>query len=49
MVKTLFLGDKEITDSKAYLDNCVDNYSRALTEIVGVRIVIKVWEMMKGT
>jgi len=48
-VKTLFLGDVKITDSKAYLDNCVENYSRAIHDIVGVGMIIKVWELIKGT
>jgi hypothetical protein len=49
VVKTLFLGDVEITDSKVYLDNCVENYHRALSDIVGIRMIIKVWEIVKGT
>ena len=49
IVKTFFLGDVEITDSKAYLDNCVENYHRALSNIVGIRMIIKVWEIVKGT
>jgi hypothetical protein len=48
VVKTLFLGDEQIIDSKAYLDNCIENYSRALNDIVGIRMIIKVWEMVKG-
>jgi len=48
VVKTFFLGDVEITDSKAYLDNCVESYSRALHDIVGIHMIIKVWEIVKG-
>jgi hypothetical protein len=48
VVKTLFLGDEKIIDSKVYLDNCIENYSRALNDIVGIRMIIKVWEMVKG-
>ena len=47
-MKTLFLGDVQITDSKVYLDSCVENYSRAIHDIVGVRMIIKVWEIVKG-
>lgn len=48
MVKTFFIGDVEITDSKAYLDNCVESYHKALSDVVGVRMIIKVWEKVKG-
>ena len=37
-----------MTDSKADLDACVENYSRAIHDIVGVRMIIKVWETVKG-
>lgn len=47
-MKTFFLGDVEITDSKAYLYECVVRYSRALNEIVGIRMIIEVREMVKG-
>jgi hypothetical protein len=49
VVKTLLLGDLEITDSKAYLDTCVENYRRALSDIVVIRTIIKVEEIVKGT
>jgi len=48
VVKTFFLGDVEITDSRAYLDDCVGSYHRALSDIVGIRMIIKVWEIVKG-
>jgi hypothetical protein len=48
IIKTFFLGDDKITDSKAYLEKSVDNYTRALSNIVGVRMIIKVWEIVKG-
>jgi hypothetical protein len=48
VIKTFFLGDVEITDSKTYLDKCVENYRSALNTIVGVRMIIKVWEAVKG-
>jgi hypothetical protein len=48
IVKTLFLGDVKVNDSKVYLDSCVENYSRAIHDIVGVRMIIKVWEIVKG-
>jgi hypothetical protein len=48
VIKTFFLGDVEITDSKAYLDKCVESYRSALNTIVGVRMIIKVWEIVKG-
>jgi len=48
VVKTFFVGDVEITDSKAYLGDCVESYHKALSEIVGVRMIIKVWEIVKG-
>ena len=49
VVRTFFLGDVEITDSKAYLDDCVESYSKALHDIVGIHMIIKVWEIVKGT
>jgi len=49
VVKTFFLGDTKIVDSKADLDTCVDNYHKALSNIVGVHMIIKVWEIVKGT
>ena len=49
VAKTFFLGDVEITDSKAYVDDCVQSYSRALHDIVGIHMIIKVWEIVKGT
>jgi hypothetical protein len=48
VVKTFFLGDAQIIDSKAYLDNCVENYHRALSSIVGIHMIVKVWEIVKG-
>ena len=48
VIKVFFTGDEKITDSKVYLEKCVDSYSRALSNIVGVRMLIKVWEMVKG-
>ena len=48
-VKTFVLGDPEVVDSKAYLDTCIENYHRALSDIVGIRMIIKVWEIVKGT
>lgn len=47
MVKTFFLGDDEINDSKAYLAICVENYHRTLSG-VGVRMIIEVREIVKG-
>ena len=47
-MKTFFLGDVEITDSKTYLDGCVDDYRSVLNTVVGVRVIIKVWEVVKG-
>ena len=47
MVKNFFLGDVEITDSKAYLDNCIADYHRALGNM-GVRAIIEVREIVKG-
>jgi len=49
VVKTFFLGDAEIVDSKTYLDTCIENYRRAINDIVGIRMIIKVWEIVKGT
>ena len=49
VVRTFFLGDVEITDTKAYLDNCIESYSRALHDIVGIRMIIEVREIVKGT
>jgi hypothetical protein len=49
IVRTFFLGDAEVIDSKAYLDTCIENYHRALSDIVGIRMIIKVWEIVKGT
>ena len=49
VAKTFFLGDVEITDSKTYLDNCVENYHRAVSNIVSAPMIIKVWEIVKGT
>ena len=49
VVKVFFIGDEKITDSKVYLEKCVDNYSRALANVVGVRSIIKVLEIVKGT
>jgi hypothetical protein len=48
VVKTFFAGDEKVTDSKVYLEKCVDSYGRALTNIVGVRSIIKVLEIVKG-
>ena len=48
IAKSFFLGDVKITDSKAYLDNCVENYSRAIHDIVCVRMIIEVLELVKG-
>ena len=48
VAKTFFLGVVKITDSKAYLDNCVQSYSRALHDMVGIHMIIKVWEIEKG-
>ena len=47
VVKTFLLGDVKITDSKAYLNNSVENYHRTLSDIVGIRMIIKVWEIVK--
>jgi hypothetical protein len=47
VVKTFFLGDVEITDSRIYLDICIEKYHRALSDIVGIRMIIKVWEAVK--
>jgi hypothetical protein len=49
VIKTFFLGDAKITDSKAYLDTCVENYRRALNDIVGIRMIMEVWEIVKGS
>ena len=48
-MRTFFLGDVKITDSKAYLNNCIESYSRALHDFVGIHLIIKVWELVKGT
>lgn len=48
IVKVFFAGGEQITDSKVYLQTCVDNYSRALTNVVGIRVLIEVREMLKG-
>ena len=47
VVKTFFLGDDEISDSKAYLAICVESYHRTLSG-VGVRMIIEVREIVKG-
>jgi len=49
VVKTLFLGDANVIDSKAHLDVSIENYHRAISDIVGIRMIIKVWEIVKGT
>ena len=49
VVKTFLLGDLKVTNSKAYLDTCVVNYSRALIDIIGVPMIIEVREIVKGT
>jgi len=49
VVKVFFTGDEKITNSKVYLETCVERYSKALSNIVGMRMLIKVWEMVKGT
>jgi hypothetical protein len=48
VIKTFFLGDAEIIDSKTCLDKCVENYRNALNTVVGIRMIIKVWEVVKG-
>ena len=48
VLKVFFQGDETITDSKAYFEKCVDNYSRALSNIVGVRMLLKVYELVRG-
>lgn len=47
VLKVFFAGEK-ITDSKTYLEKSVDNYSRALSNIVGVQLLTKVWKVVKG-
>jgi len=49
VVKTIVLGDVEILDSKAYLQNCVESYHRVISQVVGNRMIIRVGEMVKGT
>ena len=49
MVKTFFVGDAKIVDSKADLDTCIDNDHKALNNIVGIHMIIKVWEIVKST
>jgi len=49
ILKVIFTGDEEITDSKTYLNSCVQAYSTALTSIMLVRTHIKVSDILKGT
>ena len=47
IVKVFFNGDS-ITDSEVYLETCVKNYTQALNNIVGIRLIIQVREIVKG-
>ena len=49
VIKAFVQGQDHITGAKAYLERCVDNYSKALSNIVGIRMLIKVWEIVRGT
>jgi len=49
ILKTLMVGDADILESKNDLKNCIANYSRALSEIVGIPAILEVREIVKGT
>lgn len=49
LAKTFFVGDTDIVASKAFLDECIENYSRALRDMAGIPMIIEVREMVKGT
>ena len=48
VVKVFFTGGEDITDSKTYLETCVQAYSTALSNIILVRTHIKVSDILKG-
>jgi hypothetical protein len=47
VLKVFFAGEG-LTAAKAYLDQCAANYDRAISNIVGVRLLTKVWMVVKG-
>ena len=48
VTKTIFKGDERITDATSLLKSSIDSYNNALGNI-NLRIVIKVYELLKGT
>ena len=49
VLRTFFLGDTEITDAETYFKTCVQNFRRALNDMVSIPLTIEVWELVKGT
>jgi len=47
VLKVFFVGEG-LTAAKAYLDECAARYDRAISNIVGVRLMTKVWRVVKG-
>lgn len=48
VIKAFVQGQDNITGARVYLERCVDDYSKALSNIVGIRMLIKVWEIVRG-
>jgi len=48
VAKNIFKGDEHITDATSSLKSSIDSYNNALGNI-NLRIVIKVYELLKGT
>lgn len=47
IVKTFLVGDEKISDSKVYLQNAIENYTRALNTF-HIGVSINVLEVVKG-
>ena len=48
VTKNIFRGDDQITDATSHLKSSIELYNNSLINI-NLRIVIKVYELMKGT
>jgi hypothetical protein len=47
VLRSFFVGER-ITDAKAYLERCATAYDKAIANVVGVRLLTKVWQVVKG-
>jgi hypothetical protein len=46
-LKVFFAGEK-VTDSKTYLEKCIDKYNKALSNVGTIHLIAKVSEIEKG-